>query len=389
MDLSGYFDFNATTPLLPRAREIFFHAQEAYWQNPSSLYHPAGATRRVLEEAREHVADLFQLDEPRRLIFTSGATEANNLVFRHVRTTAPADARVLISPFEHPCIRAASSELFRDHCDLLPLDAAHQIDLEAAITMLRGNPPAFVSLMAANNETGAQFPWESLLDACREESIPFHTDASQWLGKLPIRRFADCDWVTGSAHKFGGPKGVGFLIVPEDLTALLGTLLGGPQEFGLRAGTENAPAILALEAAIHEADQLQDSASPVPRDAFEERLREFLPEVRFLATEGARLWNTSLFVVPEHNNLKWLTRLSHHGFFVSTGSACSAGKGNPSQVLEALEVPYDDMGRVIRASGGWSTTEEDWLALAGSLHLTWKELNEPSTRSRKKRNIQL
>lgn len=379
MHLPGYFDANATTPLFPAAREVFLNALDRHWHNPSSLYHEAGAARKALEDSREQLADLLGLDDPARLIFTSGATEANNLLLRHHAAVLPAPDSVLISTVEHPSLREPAARCFPGRV----IEASP--DPDALLEQIRASRPGLVSLMAANNETGLLHPWPELRSLCADLAIPFHTDAAQWIGKEPLTGLGTCGWITGSAHKFGGPKGAGFLVVPAGDTPLRGSFLGGPQEHGRRAGTENVPALLAMAAALAEAESLRGQTSSRGRDAFESQVTALLPGCRFLGAGLPRLWNTSLFVLPEFGNLKWLTRLSHLGFQVSTGSACSAGKGHPSRVLEAMGLDACDMGRVLRASALWQATPEHWLALASALHQVWLDLRHPSPSARQNR----
>jgi cysteine desulfurase len=212
-------------------------------------------------------------------------------------------------------------------------------------TVVRSGQAGFVSLMAANNETGVWQPWQEVARICREERIPFHCDASQWIGKESLEGLASCDFVTASAHKFGGPPGVGFLLIPEG-SGFQGSVVG-PQERGHRGGTENLPAIAAMVAALQDC---RSSVSGEFRDQFEADLVACLPGVRLLGAGARRLGNTSMFVLPEHKNLRWLTRLGKRGFAVSTGSACSAGKGNPSRVMQAMGCGFEEMGRVLRIS---------------------------------------
>jgi cysteine desulfurase len=379
---AGYFDANATTPLFPEVRDVLGEAWDTAWANASGLHHAAGAARRRLEEAREEVADRLGAGDPERIVFLSGATESVHGVFRHVAAAGGDDgAWVLTSPLEHPCVRAAAAESFPGRVRETPLAADGTVDVAATEALLDrdGEPPALVSVMAANNETGALQPWAALREACAARGIPFHCDAAQWLGKLPAAGLGTADWVTGSGHKFGGPKGVGFLVVPEGLERLRGGFGGGPQEGGRRAGTENVPGILALAAALGEAERRGGSAEG--RDAFERRLLGSMPGLRIVGGSGPRLWNTSMFVLPHGSNLKWLTLLSHRGFQVSTGSACSAGRGNPSHVMAAMGVEPEAMGRVIRASSLWSARTEDWLALAGAVETVDAELRDSASGS--------
>ena len=228
--------------------------------------------------------------------------------------------------------------------------------------------------MAANNETGEIFPWREISMMCRERGITFHTDAAQWIGKMPIDGLGECGFVTGSAHKFGGGKGVGFVLLPEGEEGFHGAV-GGPQENGFRGGTENLPGIAAMVAAL----KTDRSGTPDGRDLFESRLvaNAIVANAigaRIIGSDSPRLWNTSMFLLPHSRNLKWLTRLSARGFSVSTGSACSAGQGNPSRVMAAAGLDFDEMGRVIRASGGWETTPEDWSGLAHAIAEVDEEL---------------
>jgi cysteine desulfurase len=366
-DLSKYFDFNATTPMSATALATWKEAAEEHWQNPSSLYREAGYAKQGLEDAREDLADLLGIDTPERVVFTSGATEANNAILRFLsRSTG---GKVAFSAIEHPCVEASVSEFCgKDRSVEIPVDPeSGVVDLDAVESCLRSGGISAVSIMAANNETGVLQPWREVAALCREQEIPFHSDAAQWIGKMPSVGLGECDWLTGSGHKFGGGKGVGFLVMPEEGAEEFHAAVGGPQEEGRRAGTENLPAILAMVAALEEMSELDFGKERAKgRDRFEDRVKAELG-IRVIGESGARLWNTSMILLPREKNLKWLTRLSGLGFAVSTGSACSAGKGNPSRVMAAMGLDFDEMGRVLRLSGGWETTVEDWDALAGAL----------------------
>lgn len=355
-------------------------ATEAHWQNPSSLYRSAGEVRNLLEEAREQVAESFGIAEPSRVIFTSGATEANNLFVRHISNENP-NGRLIVSSIEHPSLMAPACDCFRDRLTTVKVDTAGLLSLQNFESELEKDRPACVSIMTANNETGVLQPWQEIRGICDEKEIPFHCDASQWIGKLDTKGLGDCDWLTGSAHKFGGVKGAGFLIVPEDLRRLSSAPLGGPQEQGMRAGTENYPAIAAMVAALEYSCDLvaNGNLKSDGRDAFETAILEALPDVRVCGKGVDRLWNTSMLIMPAHKNLKWLARLSHMEFAVSTGSACSSGADNASHVMEAMGLDTPEMNRTLRFSSGWQTTVEDWLELAKAV----VELNENlNTRNR-------
>lgn len=361
-ELSRYFDHNATTPLSAAARAAWLRAADRHWQNPSSLYKDAGLASQALEAAREGLAFMVGC-EAERVVFTAGATEGNNAVFASVARRMKADGRVAISAVEHPSVREAARHwVGTSRVDELPVSNDGVVELESVARWLEANAgkAALLSVMAANNESGALQPWQELAALCRERGVLFHTDAAQWVGKLETESLGECDLVTGSAHKFGGPKGVGFLVLPEAEAGAWRLLFGGPQEEGRRAGTENYPGAAAMQAAL-EVCELGDEAG---RDAFEARMREVFPELRVIGSGAERLWNTSLLVMPRHSNLKWLTRLSRMGFSISTGSACSSGKEGSSVVVRALGASEEELRRVVRLSGGRQHTVADWLQLA-------------------------
>jgi cysteine desulfurase len=368
--MNPYFDHNATTPLCPAAREAWLEAAERHWHNPSGLYREAGAAKRRLEEAREELAERLGC-EPARVVFTGGATEGNQSVMREAAARTPA-GRVLLSAVEHPSVREpALREFGAARCSEIPQAETGAADAAWLAEALRDpGAVALVSLMAANNETGVRQPWREAAAICREAGVWFHTDAAQWIGKLPAGGLGEhCDLVTGCAHKFGGPKGTGFLVIPEEAEDSFRSQVGGPQESGHRAGTEDLPGILAMMAALREKpdDHLEQNEARwlAARRRFETDLAARLPGVRIVGEGADRLWNTSMLIVPgADSNLKWLTRLSARGFAVSTGSACSAGRGAPSRVMAAMGLGFEDMGRVIRVSAGWETAESDWDALA-------------------------
>jgi len=377
-DLSKYFDYNATTPMSEGARGVWEQSDSSFWQNPSSLYREAGAARMRLDECREELADELGIDVPERIVFTSGATEANNAVMRFL--IGNFDKPVAVSAIEHPCVEAvAAPYLESGKVREIPVNPKTGIiDLEKLISWINAGEVSVVSVMAANNETGVMQPWLELSLLCGEYGVRFHTDAAQWLGKLPSNQLGDCDFVTGSGHKFRGGKGSGFLVLPDDeLGESFHSFIGGPQEEGRRAGTENLPAIAAMVEALTElnrdmsADEMEDHSNN--RDELELALaRSF--GIKIMGATSPRLWNTSMFVLPFEKNVKWLSRLSREGFAVSTGSACSAGKGNPSKVMMGMGLDYESMGRVIRVSGGWETTREDWQELAEAFILVSEEL---------------
>jgi len=362
--MNGYFDHNATTSLHPAAREAWLHASEKHWHNPSSLYRDAGIASQRLESARERLGTMIGV-EAERIVFTSGATESNNALLGAFEPVA-------VSEIEHPSVRMPSRNTMN-----LPVNADGVVEPDAVKALITAQRPALVSVMAANNESGALQPWREIAALCREQGVPFHTDAAQWMGKLDATSLGECDFITGSAHKFGGPKGCGFLVLPAE-DSRLHFLRGGPQESGRRAGTENYPAIEAmvttLETITPHLGEIEIDQSR-RRDDFIAGMRSRFGDLRVISEAAPRLWNTVLMVMPAHHNLKWLTALSRRGFSISTGSACSSGKEGSSVVVTALGASADELKRVVRVSGGWDTTTADWEALAAAFDEVFDELN--------------
>ena len=375
-DLAKYFDFNATAPTRRSAKAAFDETTERFWHNPSSLYREAGAAKLRLEDCREEMADRLGIDEPERLVFTSGATEANNALVDFMVENS--EKPLAVSSIEHPCVQAPSERYLESgKVREIPVNGRTGIvDLDLIRSWVSSGEISAVSVMAANNETGVLQPWAEIAGLCREHGVMFHTDAAQWIGKMPVEKLGLCDFLTGSGHKFGGGKGSGFLVLPDnEMGQSFHGLIGGPQEEGRRAGTENLPAVAAMVAALNDFSDV-DLAVPARasgRDQFEQLMRGKI-KCEVLAQESPRLWNTSMLVLPHTKNLKWLTRLSNRGFCVSTGSACSAGRGNPSRVMAAMGLDFDAMSRVIRLSGGWETTVDEWGALAEALFEVESEL---------------
>jgi cysteine desulfurase len=363
-----YFDHNATTPLAPVSRETWLRAQDEAWQNPSGLSRASAQVKIRLEAAREKFAILLG-EGAERYVFTSGATEGANLVLAHWARTLPADTLIGLNPTEHPCVLVPTLALFGPRVRWLALDDAGLVDVVALRkNQLLGNAAgqiAGVVVMAANNETGVLQPWGRIDELCRQAGVAYLCDASQWLGKLPAGGIGGAGFVIASAHKFGGPKGVGLLKLAPQAEGLRGQL-GGGQERGLRAGTEDFPSIAAMGAALAEAEQKKvflETDRLRWRDDFERELVVALPGTRVVAAAADRLWNTVALILPFADNTRWVTRLDKRGFTVSTGAACATGKSAPSAGLAALGFDLDSARRAVRVSSGWDTTRDDWRAL--------------------------
>jgi cysteine desulfurase len=366
--MNGYFDHNATTPLLPEAREAWLEASAKHWQNASGLHREGAAVKRKLEEARERLAEILG-GEAERIVFTSGATEANNALLHSLALRLPPALKVLSSQMEHPSVR----EPLRAHfgarvttARTLPDCVVDEEDLER---QLDEGGIGLVTMIAASNETGTLQPWQRVNKLCADRGVAFHTDATQWIGKMPSSELGQCAYVTGSAHKFGGPKGVGFLLLSSEGEALR-YMLGGPQEEGRRAGTENYPAVAAMIAALEAVTRNMERAAADQeawKKEFLDGLAQQLPGTRALGAERPCLWNTVMLVMPSHDQRKWLARLSQRGFQVSTGAACSSRSGGASTLLHSIGMSGEEMQRVLRISSGWETTREDWHALRAAV----------------------
>jgi len=366
-----YLDANATTPLHPAARAAWLDAASSSWHNPSGLYAPATAARNLLETCRDRLAGLLDC-EPARVVFTGGATAAANAMARHVGRFADPGATALAFGGEHPCVADPLHEAFAGRVEEIPCDVDGVVRLDAfASRIASGRPPVFVTVMAASNESGVLQPWRDMLSLCRRHGVPFHTDAAQWLGKYSASGLGACDWVTGSGHKFGAPKGIGFLVVPEHGPAFHGDR-GGPQERGRHAGTEDVAAVAALVAALEAREVEPTEAHRAARDAAEARLRDRLPEAVIVSGGAPRLWNTLAVILPRMDARKLVARLAASGIAASTGSACSAGAGSTPRIIAAigasrLGLSATDARGFVRFSASWETTPSDWISSIDAL----------------------
>src|SRR5216117_2319112 len=244
----NYFDHNATTPMLPAARQAWLDATEKFIGNPSSPHRIGSRADAAISAARRRLADLLGCDAL-DLVWTSGATESNNTVLHHFARTLPSTAEVWVSAIEHPCVMASTKHYFPKRHRLIPVTREGVVDLNWLTEEIAHARPGLVAIMAANNETGVLQPWREALAICRQWEVPLFCDAAQWIGKLPPNGLGQCDFVSGASHKFGGPTGIGFLKCPPK-GRVEPLLRGGPQEEGRRAGTENVAGILSMLAAL-------------------------------------------------------------------------------------------------------------------------------------------
>lgn len=368
--MTRYFDANATTRLRPEARTAWLEASDEFWHNPSSPSRASARAHAKLEQARAELAELFSV-EPESVVFNSGATEGNRDVMDYFHRLHPG-RRIAVSSVEHPAVLENARAVWGGKLHVFPVDDQGRADLNALAEQL--NEEFFlVSLMAANNENGVLQPWRECLELCRNKRASVHIDATQWIGKEPLDGLNAADFVTGSGHKFGGPKGVGFLIFSAHHSGFCGQR-GGPQENDHRAGTENLPSILSMVAAL----KAQEAERPAvvkqwrtARDQLETKLINAISGLKVWGAEAPRLANTSSICLPEGESSRWMRKLDQKGFIVSTGSACATGKEGPSHVLAAMGASADEAHRTIRISAPWDATSEDWDALADTLIELW------------------
>jgi len=361
--LKRYLDCNATCPPVQAALDAVARAATEAAGNPSSLHWAGRAARRIVDDARDKLAAYVGC-ESGSVVFTSGGTESNNIAIHSV-VSPHQSGRVVCTAIEHPAVLKPLQRLTTQGFDIQfirpaadgVVTAASMIDAIHADTRL-------VCMMLVNNESGAIQPVAEVAACCRERGIPMLVDAVQALGKAPLDfRQLDVDFMSLSAHKIGGPKGIGALLVRRGVK-LLELAPGGGQERGRRSGTENVPGIAGFAAALGDIDF--STFAPI-RDAFEQQLRTQIPAARVIAEHAPRTANTSLFVLPGMDGETLLMQLDLAGFAVASGSACSSGKREASHVLLSMGLSDSQARSSIRVSFGPGNTIEDGEALVAAL----------------------
>jgi cysteine desulfurase len=367
-----YLDHNATSSLRAEAREAVEYAL-GIGGNASSVHGRGRAARTVIERARAQVAALAgaRIED---VIFTSGGSEANALALWGAVYGAAGDGaritRLFVSAIEHESVLANAAALVERVAGLrletVPVTGDGVADLEALRAMLReGKGRALVALMAANNETGVVQPIAEVAELAREAGALLFADCVQAAGKFAVPA---ADYVSLSAHKIGGPQGVGALILRKG-APFAAQILGGGQERGRRAGTENLSGIAGFGAASEIAARELPAAKgmAVLRDRFEEGLKRLAPNLEIFGARASRLANTANFALPGLPAETALMALDLDGVMLSSGAACSSGKVKPSHVLAAMGVG-DDLSRcALRASFGWNSAETDVDAALSSI----------------------
>jgi cysteine desulfurase len=371
-----YLDHNATTPLDERVLEAMLPYLRERYGNPSSVHAAGREARRALDQAREQVAALVNAHSS-QVIFTSGGTEANNAALKGFCLGTSA-AKLVLGPTEHASVRGPATALSRHGWQLGQVGCdEHGVVSALALSQAVDEQTRLVSLMWANNESGAINPIAELAAVCRERGALLHSDAVQAAGKLPLDFAASgVQLMSLSAHKLYGPKGVGALVVDKALS-LEPLLHGGAQERERRGGTESVAAIVgfgrAAELAQAELASRQQQTRTL-RDRFERALCAALPQAVIFAAGAERLPNTSFFAVPPLEGRTLIMTLDQLGFAVASGSACGSGQHEPSHVLKAMGVASAQAHGAVRVSFGQQNSDSDVERLITALVSQTKQL---------------
>jgi len=357
-----YFDNNATTKV---AEEVLEEMQPYFCElygNPSSMHAFGGQIGRKIRLAREQVAELLGCD-PSEIVFTSGGTESDNAAIKGALAAVPNKRKLITTRVEHPAVLAVCRDLENHGYTMVEfgVDRQGRLDL-AELEAEVDEDTAIVSIMYANNETGVVFPIERIAEIVKAKGVIFHTDAVQVIGKIPLNLSeSNIDLLSLSAHKLHGPKGVGVLYVHKG-TRLSPFMLGGHQEGGHRAGTENVPGIIGLGKACElAAKNIKEENEKV------KRLRDRLETAILRSCEGARLNGDKQNRLPNTSNISFeyiegeaiLLLLDRYGICASSGSACTSGSLEPSHVLRAMGVPFTAAHGSIRFSLSRYNTEQE------------------------------
>lgn len=364
-----YLDHNGTSPLRREVREHLLSLLDSELGNPSAVHSSGRLARAVVDEARERVAGALEVAEE-RVVFTSGGTEANNVALFGAFSDHPG-GNVVISAVEHPSVHRVAEVLERRGVAVsrAPVDAEGRVVLEELERQAASPGCRLVSVMTANNEVGSVMPMGEIGEALARHGGRrplWHTDAVQALGRVPLDLVGwGVDLASFSAHKLGGPLGVGILVLPSDRGGLSPLLFGGEQESGWRAGTENAPAIgaaaLAVELAVRERESFASRARALAVELWS-GLSDSHSALRVCGPPldaRDRLTNTLAIAVVGADGHALVASLDLAGLAASTGSACSSGAPEPSHVLLAMGLSEEEARGTLRFSLGHDTTRED------------------------------
>ena len=376
-----YVDNNATTTVTPEVMEAMSpYFIEAFY-NPSAISGRASGIDTSIAKARRTVTEFLGASNSKETVFTSCATESNNWAIFGLTQTNPKRRHIITSEVEHPSVLEVCKSLCKNGYDVTFLDVDGDGNLSVDELMASIRPDTLlVTLMAANNETGVIFPVDHLSAATKERdpNIIFHTDATQYVGKLPVnlnRAFEHVDLMSFSGHKMHGPKGVGGLFIRKG-TPLTPLMYGGNQENGRRSGTENVPGIIGLAKACKLAgDNIGNMQSVgILRNQLEKRLLNLFPSALVNGAKANRLPNTLNIAFRNMDGETLLHQLSQRGIYASNGSACSTGSLNYSHVLSAMGIPYNYIAGNIRFSFSRLNSLEDVEAIVETMKQIKEEI---------------
>ena len=357
-----YLDNNATTRTAPEAVAAMLPYFSEYYGNASSIHKFGGRLAKVVEEGRAKVAGFLGAD-PSEIIFTSCGTEGDNAAILSALDVCPKRRKIVMSTVEHPAVLNLGKDLERRGYTVakIPVDSLGRLDMDRAREMIDVNT-AVVSVMWANNETGNLYPVEALAELAHRAGALFHTDAVQAAGKVPFKlRDMNIDMLSVSGHKFHAPKGIGALYVRRGVR-FRPFIVGGHQERGRRAGTENVPYIVGMGVAAELAMANFDKENTYVRklrDDLHNRLIAAIPSVRVNGDVEHRLPNTTNLSFEYIEGESILMHMDIHGICASSGSACTTGSLEPSHVMRAMGVPYTAAHGAIRFSFSRYNTQED------------------------------
>jgi cysteine desulfurase len=376
-----YFDNNATTAVAPEVLDEMLPYLRELYGNPSSMHTFGGQLHRKVEDARARVARLLGA-EPEEIIFTSCGTESDNTAIMSAVESRPQKRHIITTRVEHPAVLNFFKHLARKgyRVTYLPVNNQGQLNIDD-LTKALDDDTALVSVMYANNEIGNIYPVAEIGEILRERRILFHTDAVQTVGKIPIDlKTLPLDMLSLSGHKIHAPKGVGALYVRKG-TRFYPYIIGGHQEKGRRAGTENIASIIALGKACELARESLDEEVVYLkklRDKLETTLMQSCPDVRINGDAGSRLPNTTNLSFEYVEGEAILLRLNEYGVCASSGSACTSGSLEPSHVLRAMGVPFTAIHGSIRFSLSRYNTEaeiDEVIAIMPGIIKTLRELS--------------
>ncbi|HVP78924.1 MAG TPA: cysteine desulfurase NifS [Thermodesulfobacteriota bacterium] len=357
-----YVDNNATTKVAPEVLEVMVPFFSEYYGNPSSMHFFGGQVQKKVDEARGKVAE-FLGAEPSEIVFTSCGTESDNAAILGTLDSYPEKRHIITTRVEHPAVGNVSTYLGRKGYRIteLSVDREGRLDLDELKESLT-DETALVTIMYANNETGVIFPVEEIGEIVKAKGIPFHSDAVQAAGKIPLQmKKSKLDMLSISGHKLHAPKGIGILYIRKG-TKFSPFLIGGHQEKGRRGGTENVPYIIGMGKACELAQKhLNEENTKVRalRDYLEAKLLERIPNTLVNGERKNRLPNTTSLSFEFVEGESILLLLSDLGICASSGSACTSGSLEPSHVLRAMGVPFTAAHGSIRFSLSIYSTKEE------------------------------